>query len=95
MQILHGGCSVVLAETLGSVAAGLVVDSTKYYCVGLDINANHLRQAKIGETITGKATPIHIGRKTQVWNIEITNEEDKMVCVSRLTMAVLPINPKN
>ena len=88
MQILHGGASVALAETLGSIAANLVVDSEKKYCVGLDINANHIRAAKKG-LVTGIAKPLHLGSSTQVWNIEITDEENRLVCISRLTMAVL------
>jgi 1,4-dihydroxy-2-naphthoyl-CoA hydrolase len=93
MKILHGGASVALAETLGSVAAGLVIDATKYICVGLDINANHLRPASSG-FVYGEAKPIHLGKKTQVWSIEIKNEEGKMVCISRLTMSVLEMNSK-
>jgi 1,4-dihydroxy-2-naphthoyl-CoA hydrolase len=88
MGILHGGASVALAETLGSIAANLVIDSEKKYCVGLDINANHIRPAKRG-LVTGVAKPLHLGSSTQVWSIEITNEETKLVCISRLTMAVL------
>ena len=88
MSILHGGASVALAETLGSVAANLVVDSDKKHCVGLDINANHIRAAKKG-VVTGTAKPLHIGSSTQVWSIEITDEEKRLVCISRLTMAVL------
>lgn len=88
MGILHGGASVALAETLGSLAANLVVDKDKKYCVGLDINANHIRPAKQG-VVTGTAKPLHLGSSTQVWSIEIVNEENKMVCISRLTMAVL------
>ena len=71
--ILHGGASCVLAETLGSVAANLCVDPTTHYCVGLSINASHLRQAKLGESVTGTAKPLHIGRSTHVWAIEILN----------------------
>ena len=88
MQILHGGASVALAVTLGSIAANLVVDSEKKYCVGLDINANHIRAAKKG-LVTGIAKPLHLGSSTQVWNIEITDEENRLVCISRLTMAIL------
>jgi 1,4-dihydroxy-2-naphthoyl-CoA hydrolase len=88
MGILHGGASAALAETLGSLAANLVVDPGKKYCVGLDINANHIRSAK-GGLVTGTATPLHIGSSTQVWHIEITDEEGRLVCISRLTMAVL------
>jgi 1,4-dihydroxy-2-naphthoyl-CoA hydrolase len=88
MGILHGGASVALAETLGSIAANLVVDSEKKYCVGLDINANHIRAAKTG-LVTGIAKPFHIGSSTQVWSIEITDEKNRLVCISRLTMAIL------
>ena len=85
--ILHGGASVVLAETLGSVAANLVLNNNKQYAVGLEINANHIRSVSSG-VVTGKALPIHIGRSTQVWSIEITNEESKIVAISRITVAV-------
>jgi 1,4-dihydroxy-2-naphthoyl-CoA hydrolase len=86
--ILHGGASVVLAESLGSIAAALVADPERFQCVGLDINANHIRSKKEG-IVTGKATPIHIGRSTQVWAIDICDEIGKRVCIARLTMAVL------
>jgi len=86
--LLHGGASVVLAETLGSVAAMLMVDQEKYYCVGLDINANHIRGIKEGR-VYGKTTPVHVGKTTQVWQIEITNEREQMICISRITMAVV------
>lgn len=88
MGILHGGASVVLAESLGSMAANLCVDTSKYYCVGLDINANHLRAVRSGNVV-GTAKPIHLGRSTQVWEIKIEDENGKPVCISRLTMAVL------
>ena len=88
MGILHGGASIALAETLGSIAANLVVDPEKSYCVGLDINGNHIRSAKQG-FVTGTARPLHIGSTTQVWNIEITDEAERLICISRLTMAVL------
>ena len=88
MGILHGGASVALAETLGSIAANLVIDPQKQYCVGLDINANHIRAAKSG-WVNGVARPIHLGSSTQVWSIEIKDEEERMVCISRITMAVL------
>ena len=87
LGMLHGGASVVLAETLGSIAANMCVDEGKY-CVGLDINANHLRAMRSG-VVRGKATPIHIGATTQVWQIEIADERDRLVCTSRLTMAVM------
>lgn len=86
--LLHGGASVVLAETLGSIAANLVVDPEKFTCVGLDINANHLRAVKSGRVI-GTARPVHIGATTHVWSIEIKDERGRMVCISRLTMAIL------
>ncbi len=88
MGILHGGASAALAETLGSIASNLIVDYNKYVCVGLDINANHIRSVKDG-FVYAEAKPIHIGKKTHVWGIEISNEEGKIVCISRLTMAVL------
>lgn len=92
MGILHGGASVVLAETLGSVAANFTVDREKYYCVGLEINANHIRSVKKGEWVYGKATALHIGKSTHVWEIRLHNEEGKTTCISRLTMAVLEKN---
>jgi len=86
--ILHGGASMALAETLGSMAANLVVDPAIKYCVGLDINANHIRAAKTG-IVKGVARPLHLGASTQVWSIEIRDEKQNLVCISRLTMAVL------
>lgn len=86
--ILHGGASVALAETLGSTGANLVVDRSKKLCVGLEINANHIRAMRDGE-VTGTARPLHIGGSTQVWEIRITDRDEKQVCVSRITMAVL------
>lgn len=87
--ILHGGASVSLAESLGSIAAHLTVDPDKFYSVGMEINANHLRPATKGR-VTGMARPIHLGRSSQVWGIEISNEEGKLVCISRITMAIVP-----
>ncbi len=86
LGMLHGGASVVLAETLGSVAANFCVDQESY-CVGLDINANHVRAMREGKVI-GRAIPIHLGVSTQVWQINITDERDRLVCSSRLTIAV-------
>lgn len=86
--ILHGGASVSLAESLGSIAAYLTVDPEVYVTVGQEINANHIRPVTSGR-VTGIAKPVHIGRTSQVWNIEITNEAGKLVCISRLTMAVV------
>ena len=88
MGVLHGGASVVLAETLGSVAANCCVDMDNEFCVGLDINANHIKSATKG-FVHGKATAIHLGKRTQVWQIIITDDEGELVCVSRLTMSVL------
>lgn len=87
MGLLHGGASVVLAESLGSLAANLCVEQGKQYCVGLDINANHLRSVRSG-LVVGTARPLHVGRSTQVWEIDIRDEAGKPVCISRLTMAV-------
>ena len=86
--LLHGGASVVLAETLGSVGAAFVVDRSKYDCVGLEINANHLRGVRDG-FVTGTARPVHIGKTTQVWDIRIHDNRDKIVCISRITIAIL------
>lgn len=86
--ILHGGASVALAETLGSVAANLTVDPAAFTCVGLEINANHLRAAREG-VVRGVARPLHLGRRTQVWEIRIRNEDDQLLCASRLTVAVV------
>jgi 1,4-dihydroxy-2-naphthoyl-CoA hydrolase len=88
LGLLHGGASVVLAETLGSVAAMLMVDPETHYCVGLEINANHIRGVKDGR-VTGHTSPIHVGGSTQVWQIEVFNEKEQLVCTSRITMAVL------
>ncbi|SDT44913.1 hotdog fold thioesterase [Pseudomonas fuscovaginae UPB0736] len=88
--LLHGGASVVLAETVGSMASYLCVDTSQYYCVGLEINANHLRGVRSGR-VTAVATAIHIGRSTHVWDIRLTNDDGKTHCVSRLTMAVVPV----
>ncbi|MCY4225398.1 MAG: hotdog fold thioesterase [Bacteroidetes bacterium] len=90
--ILHGGASVVLAETLGSVAGVLCVDIRKQYCVGIEVNANHLRSVRSGRVI-GTASPIHLGRKTQVWQINIEDESGRKVTSSRLTLAVLEWDP--
>jgi len=88
--ILHGGASVVLAESLGSIASNLLVDTSKHYAVGLEVNANHIRQVTEGY-VYGTAKPIHVGRKSHVWSIEIVNDEGKLVCTSRLTMMVVKI----
>jgi 1,4-dihydroxy-2-naphthoyl-CoA hydrolase len=87
---LHGGASVVLAETVGSIAANMALDSAEQLAVGLDINANHIRPVKEG-FVYGTARPESLGRTTQVWSIRITDEQDRLVCISRLTMAVIPM----
>ncbi|CEG58783.1 hotdog fold thioesterase [Legionella fallonii] len=87
--ILHGGANMVLAETIASMAANGVVDSNQFYCVGLDINANHIRSVKEG-LVTATTSPIHLGRTTQVWHIDIFNEAGKQTCIARMTAAVLP-----
>jgi len=86
--LLHGGASVALAETMGSVAATCCVDMSRQFCVGLEINANHIRGVREGY-VKGITKPIHIGKKTQVWEIRIINEKEELVCISRITMAVL------
>lgn len=89
MRILHGGASVALAETVGSVGSALCLeDPTTHHAVGLDINANHLRSVPEGGKVRAKATAVHIGRTTHVWQIELTNEANKLVCTSRLTMMI-------
>jgi 1,4-dihydroxy-2-naphthoyl-CoA hydrolase len=91
MGLLHGGASVAFAETLGSLAAALQIDRTKQACVGLEINANHLKGVRNG-WVRGRATALHIGRSTQVWEIRITHEETgALVCISRITMAVIDL----
>ena len=87
--LLHGGASCVLAETVGSMASALVVDHSKFVCVGLEINANHVRSAREGR-VTGVASPLHLGTNTHVWDIKIYDEVQKLVCISRLTVAVIP-----
>lgn len=86
--ILHGGASVVLAETLGSVASNMVIDREKWIAVGLEVNANHLRPVFQGK-VRGVCTPVHLGRTTHVWDIKLFNEENKISCISRLTTAIV------
>lgn len=86
--LLHGGASVALAETLGSIAAHCTLTDDNKYCVGLEINANHIKSVKSG-FVHGVAKPIHIGTRTQVWEIRISNEQQELVCVSRITMAII------
>ena len=86
--LLHGGASCALAETVGSIASHFVIDTDKFICVGLDINANHVRSAKDGY-VTATCTPLHIGASTHVWDIKIHDDNQKLVCISRLTVAIL------
>ena len=86
--VLHGGASVVLAETIGSSAGQMCVSYPDEYVVGLEINANHIKSVTSGY-VTGTATPIHLGKKTHVWEIKIHNEQEQLVCISRLTLAVI------
>lgn len=86
--LLHGGASLTLAETLGSVAAHVAVNNPDYYTVGQEINANHLGSVRSG-FIYGITKPVHIGKRSHVWSIEITNEEGKLICISRITIAVI------
>ncbi len=88
MGLIHGGANVVLAESLGSIGANLLLDNSQYYCVGQEVNANHIRGVREGK-VTGTARLIHSGRTSQVWEIKIENEQGKLSCVSRLTMAVV------
>ncbi len=89
MRLLHGGASVVLAETLGSVASWLCIDITRYAAVGLEINANHLRGVKEGNEVFGTVRPIRIGKTVHVWNIELKNSRGDLTCVSRLTVSII------
>ncbi|MDQ6763619.1 MAG: hotdog fold thioesterase [Bacteroidota bacterium] len=91
--ILHGGASCVLAETIGSLASALVIDMEKFYCVGLEINANHIRSATKGK-VTAKCMPLHLGKSTHVWDIRIDDDLQKLICVSRLTVAILRLDQK-
>ena len=86
--LLHGGASCVLAETLGSIASAKVIDPEKFICVGIEINANHIRSVRSG-LVTGITTPIHIGASTHVWDIKIYDGRSKLICISRLTVAIL------
>lgn len=89
MGLLHGGASVALAESIASTAANCTIDPAKYSMVGQEINANHLRAVSLGGRVTGTARPFHRGARSQVWGIEITDERGRLVCVSRITMALV------
>jgi len=86
--LLHGGATVVLAETLGSVGATCCVDTSRYYCVGQEINANHIRSARSGR-VTGTARPIHLGSRSHVWEIRVEDDRQRLVAISRMTLAVV------
>ncbi len=88
-RILHGGASVSLAETLGSVASYLCIDTSKYSAVGLEINANHLSSVREGGVVFGTVKPIRVGKTIHVWQIEIKDEREKLVCISRFTVAII------
>src|SRR5262249_2353805 len=88
--ILHGGASVTLAETVGSIGSIMVIDQSKFYCVGVEINANHIRSIKHG-FVTAKAEPLHLGNSTHVWDIKIVDEKERLICVCRLTVFILSL----
>ena len=88
--LLHGGASVVLAETLGSMASYMCIDQKQFYCVGLEVNANHLRGVRSGR-VSAVARPVHRGRTTHGWDIRLTDDSGKLTCISRLTIAVVPL----
>jgi len=89
--LLHGGASVVLAETVGSMASYHCIDSSRFYCVGLEVNANHLRALRSGR-VTAQCRPVHLGRSSHVWDIRLSGDDGKVSCISRLTVAVVPIS---
>ncbi len=89
--LMHGGASCTLAETVGSVASAMVIDHSAFFCVGIEINANHIRSARKG-FVTGVALPLHLGNSTHVWDIKIYDDEEKLLCVSRLTVAIMKRN---
>lgn len=89
--LLHGGASVVLAETVGSTASYQCIDSSRFYCVGLEVNANHIRALRSGR-VTAICRPVHLGRSSHVWDIRLSGEDGKLSCISRLTVAVVPVS---
>ncbi|AHL75222.1 esterase [Stutzerimonas stutzeri] len=88
--LLHGGASVVLAETVGSVASYQCIDPSRFYCVGLEVNANHIRALRSGR-VTAVCRPVHLGRSSHVWDIRLSGDDGKPSCISRLTVAVMPL----
>jgi len=91
MGLLHGGASAALAETLGSIASWMIIDTRKEAAVGLEINCNHIKSIRTGIVI-GTARPIHIGRRTHIWDIRIIDESDNLICIARLTVAIIQNN---
>lgn len=91
--ILHGGASCVLAETIGSLASALVIDMQNFLCFGLEINANHIKSVSEG-SVVAHCLPLHLGKTTHVWDIKINNADNQLVCVCRLTVAIMPITDK-
>jgi len=92
--LLHGGASVVLAETVGSVASYQCIDASRFYCVGLEVNANHIRALRSGR-VTAVCRPVHLGRSSHVWDIRLCGDDGKLSCISRLTVAVIPLGEKS
>lgn len=92
--LLHGGASVVLAETVGSMASYHCIDPSRFYCVGLEVNANHLRGLRNGR-VTAVCRPVHLGRSTHVWDIRLSGDDGKPSCISRLTVAIVPVGPNS
>lgn len=88
LRMLHGGASAVLAESLGSIAANLTLDRDRFFALGMNLSINHLKSAFEGEKVTARAFPEHLGRSTQLWNIEVRNEREEIVALSRLTMVI-------
>ncbi|WP_417777634.1 hotdog fold thioesterase [Stutzerimonas xanthomarina] len=88
--LLHGGASVVLAETVGSMASYQCIDPNRFYCVGLEVNANHIRAVRSGR-VTAVCRPVHLGRSSHVWDIRLHGDDGKLSCISRLTVAVVPL----
>jgi 1,4-dihydroxy-2-naphthoyl-CoA hydrolase len=87
--VVHGGANVVLAESLGSIAGAHVIDMSKFKCLGQEVSATHLRPVSSG-LVTGTARPIHLGRRSHVWEIRLKNDEDKLTCLAKLTLAIIP-----
>ncbi len=93
LGMLNGGASMALVEIVGSMAANLAVDRSRFVCFGLDINGNHVRPAFKGQSVTATARPIHIGSTTHVWEVRVEDEKDRLLCIGRITMAVRPLEP--